>query len=64
MKLVRQDTSGATIALTDQELTIINNALNEICNGIDVPEFATRIGADREEAEQLLEQIHGVVSAM
>jgi hypothetical protein len=61
MKVLRQDASGTTIVLSDEELTIINNALNEICNGIDVPEFATRIGADRKEAEQLLEQIGSVL---
>ena len=61
MKVLRQDASGITILLSDEELLIVNNGLNEICNGIDVPEFATRIGVERTEAERLLEQIGGVV---
>ena len=61
MNVLRQDASGITILLSDEELLIVNNALNEICNGIDVPEFATRIGVERSEAERLLEQIGGVV---
>jgi hypothetical protein len=36
------------------ELLIINNALNEICHGIDLPAFDTRIGAGRAEVQRLL----------
>lgn len=36
------------------ELLILNAALNEVCNGIDVFEFETRIGADRARVAELL----------
>jgi hypothetical protein len=44
--------------LTPNELTILSNALNEICNGIDLHgEFDTRIGAGIEDARRLLARL-------
>ena len=54
MEVLRREPHAAEIRLTRGELAIINNALNEICHGIDLPEFASRIGAERAEAERLL----------
>jgi hypothetical protein len=47
------------LVFTEAELVLVNNALNEVCNGlaIEEPEFATRLGADRETAERLLQEI-------
>jgi len=45
------------VAFSVQELETLNNALNEICNGIDVPEFETRIGVKLEAAQSLLKSI-------
>ncbi|HBK4844300.1 hypothetical protein L3070_18450 [Enterobacter cloacae complex sp. ECL405] len=44
----------AQLTLGENELLILNSALNEICNGISVPEFETRIGASKEEVCTLL----------
>ena len=44
MEVLRQERHEAEIRLTAAELAIINNALNEICHGIDLPEFDSRIG--------------------
>jgi len=47
------------IKITKDEALILAQALNEICNGpeaIEEWEFHTRIGATREEAENLLER--------
>ena len=57
MEVLRRDPFAAELRLTRDELLIINNALNEICHGIDVPEFATRIGAEPAEAKRLLAEI-------
>ena len=54
MEVLRREPHAAEIRLTMGELAIINNALNEICHGIDLPEFATRIGAEPEEVRRLL----------
>jgi len=40
----------------------LNNALNEICNGVDIPQFETRVGYPRERVEALFEQINSVNS--
>ena len=47
---------GADVHLSSDELTILNNALNEICHGLafDDLDFHTRIGVERHEAQSLL----------
>jgi hypothetical protein len=52
-----------TVELTKDELGIINNALNEVCNGIHLEgEFDTRMGCTVEEARALLSKIHSFAS--
>ncbi len=45
---------------TRVDLLLIKNALNEVCNGVDIEdfEFQTRLGASREDARELLRRIH------
>lgn len=51
-----------TINLTRDELLIINNALNEVCNGVDLEgEFDTRMGVSVEEARELLKKVDALV---
>jgi hypothetical protein len=51
------------LELTKAELLIINNALNEVCNGIDLEgEFDTRMGCNVEEARAVLAKIHALAS--
>ncbi len=64
MELLRKDTNDKmTIELKKDELGIICNALNEICNGIDVFEFETRIGAAFDEVKDLLEKATDIYKA-
>jgi hypothetical protein len=53
------DPRKTTLILDENELLMINNALNEVRNGIDVDdfEFSARIGTDREEARALLGRV-------
>lgn len=39
---------------------MLNNALNEVCNGVNISEaaFGTRLGATRSEMRGLLKEIH------
>ncbi len=60
MKLKNVNESGAWVLLAPDELLMLSNALNEVCNALDVPEFATRMGVEREEALRLLEKIGGL----
>jgi hypothetical protein len=41
------------------ELLLLQQALNEVCNGVDIEdwEFSTRLGSSREEAEALMDRI-------
>ena len=51
------------VQLSKDELGIINNALNEVCNGIDLEgEFDTRMGCTVEEGRVLLAKIHALGS--
>jgi len=45
------------VHLTETELRIICNCMNETCNGIAVPEFETRVGAVREDVEAMLNKL-------
>jgi hypothetical protein len=57
---VQQD--YAVVRLTAPDLMILNNVLNEVCNGIEVPEFATRVGADIAEARHLLDEVRQLLN--
>jgi len=51
-----------TIELTRDELVTVNNALNEVCNGIDLKgEFSTRIGCSLQEARDLLAKVKALL---
>ena len=47
------------VSFTHEELVIINNALNEVCNGLSFgdDEFQTRIGYAREQARKVLSKV-------
>src|ERR1700679_1150668 len=48
----------ARLDLTLEEVCIVQNALNEVCNGLDLQdEFETRIGATLAAARALLERV-------
>ena len=52
------------VELTADELGIINNALNEVCNGIDLEgEFDTRMGCTVEEARAVQAKIHALAAS-
>ena len=59
MTNTKQNTSPTPPAFTHDELVVINNALNEVCNGVafDDDEFQTRIGYSRSMAQNLLKKI-------
>ncbi|RMG20152.1 MAG: hypothetical protein D6732_29015 [Methanobacteriota archaeon] len=55
--------SDALIRFSTAELLILNNALNEVCNALDVTEFSTRMGAELKDVRNLLRQIGKVLDA-
>ncbi|MBN3805141.1 hypothetical protein GXB81_19100 [Paraburkholderia sp. Ac-20336] len=58
LKRIAEDTE---IELSLDELLVLNAALNEVCNGIDMFEFETRIGAPRAKVERLLAEIQAAL---
>jgi hypothetical protein len=59
MKTIKSSSDSMAIEFSQEELGLINNALNEVCNGIDIPEFQTRLGSPIETVRELLKKIHG-----
>ena len=55
----KQTTPPTPPTFTHDELVVINNALNEVCNGLsfDDDQFQTRIGHSRAMAQNLLKKI-------
>lgn len=51
------------VEFSDDELVILNNCMNEICNGVRIEdwEFETRIGSPRSVAQALLDKIHAAL---
>ena len=45
------------LTLTREELLALTNALNEVCNGLELWEFETRVGCTRAEAAKLLRSL-------
>ena len=48
MKILNHDKTSVVLKLTEQELLVISNALNEICYGVKIVGFQSRIGRDKE----------------
>ncbi|MBS0655627.1 MAG: hypothetical protein JSR46_07615 [Verrucomicrobia bacterium] len=62
MKLLKNNSKSTEILLSIDELLTIHQSLNEICNGIDVFEFQTRIGVSREEVVELMKEFATVIN--
>jgi hypothetical protein len=58
MEIIESTNDKTMVSLSSTELVIMNNALNEICHGVEIPQFETRIGYTLPEVEELLNQIH------
>jgi hypothetical protein len=54
--------NGTLVQLSEDDLLLINNALNEVCHALDIREFATRIGVDRAAADRLLTAISALAN--
>jgi hypothetical protein len=59
----RTQRPSVKVELTKDELGIVNNALNDVCNGSQLDGgFDTRMGCTVEEARELLAKIHALAS--
>lgn len=64
MEIINTTAERSRIEIGRDELLIVNAALNEVCNGIAVFEFETRIGADREHVAALLKEVGALLDEM
>jgi len=64
MRVISADAKRAELSLEAKELLVVSNALNEVCNGLDMPDFQTRLGVDREYARALLVSIVPILDKM
>ena len=64
MDVIDSSRDRVNIFMSRDELLVLNAALNEICNGLDVFEFETRIGASRDFVNGLLREICSVLDEM
>jgi hypothetical protein len=64
MDMIEVNGAKARIAISHEELLIMNAALNEICNGIAMFEFETRIGANRDRVAALLKEVGALLDQM
>lgn len=60
MKLEKTIDKEVFISVSVEELETISNALNEVCNALDLDEFQTRMGVTLDEAQALLARISAV----
>lgn len=64
MQIIKIAGEQADIRFSFDELITLNNALNEVCNGIEVTDFETKIGVPREAAKLLLKSVNKLASEM
>ena len=64
MDLISLAGKQAQLTIDENELLILNSALNEICNGISFTEFETRIGASKEDVCALLNDLGQILANM
>jgi len=64
MEVINAVSERSQVDFGRDEILILNAALNEVCNGIAVFEFETRIGANRERVAVLLKEIGTLLDKM
>ncbi|MBY3095460.1 hypothetical protein HFO15_33700 [Rhizobium laguerreae] len=64
MNLISADAEGKLMISTNmEELRILHAALNEICHGIEIFEFETRIGASLEEVKGVMRSLDEILDS-
>lgn len=64
MEMISSSRDLTNVGLSRDEIVVLHAALNEICNGIEVFEFETRIGVNIEFATNLLQALGSVLDGM
>jgi hypothetical protein len=64
MEIIDIAAERSQVQIGRDEHLIVNAALNEVCNGVAVFEFETRIGADRARVAALLKEVGALLDKM
>jgi hypothetical protein len=64
MEMIHLERDSATVRLTETDLVILANAINETQNAIEAWEFPIRVGADLAEAEALRQRLSSLLASM
>ena len=64
MQLLNNNAHSAQLLISLDELYILHQSLNEVCHGIDLFEFETRMGASRKEVEGLMKSIRIIIEKL
>jgi hypothetical protein len=64
MEIIETSQASVLVRISRDELLIMHASLNEVCNGIEIFEFETRVGADRDRVRSMLDQIGSVLDSM
>ena len=58
MEFIDKNGDNVIIKISPKERMMINNALNETCNGMKIPDFENRVGFPKELVRALLAEIY------
>jgi hypothetical protein len=61
MRLLKSENEVLTCEISHEEIRIIKVCLGEICYGIDIHAFETRIGSSRERVGELVTQLKTII---
>lgn len=64
MQLINIVDGKANVQFSTEEIIILNNSLNEVCHGIKINDFDTKIGTSREEAKMLLNSVNDLINEL
>ncbi|WP_027582065.1 hypothetical protein [Bradyrhizobium sp. Ai1a-2] len=64
METLETSQQQAVVRVSIEELLIVNAVLNETCNGIEIFEFETRVGASRQRVVSLLREVQALLKSM
>lgn len=64
MLIEQLNAEQVTLTLTQEELTLFNNALNETREALDDDDLRIRVGTTLEKLEQLLHLVHTALEKM
>lgn len=66
MKRLDANEAGVPVLVRKDELLLLSNALNEVCNGgvIEDWEFSTRLGVERSDAQRLLSELGSLIDSL